>query len=799
MKRNISRKAPALSILALSIYSHLCHSTELNLDFLHGTNAVPKILTDNGGYPAGQYLVDLFLNNNKIGRTELTISPEEEKKNSLCLNSSWLKKSGVTFTPASYEKYFDKANSCYRIEDEPNSTVDFDYGTQSLKINIPQAYLQDKKDSYSWEYGVDGARVKYFTNFNSSGSNSANIFGNVDFGLNIGRWVFSTNLNAERTNNQNKFSTNDLTISTAIKKLQGDFLIGRSQTRTNLFSDFGFYGLALRSNSNMRAAALQGYAPIISGVANSQSRITITQGGFTIYSKVVPAGPYKLDDISPVSNGDLVVTVEDQSGHKTETVYPVATLPTLLRPGEVEYNVALGKKNNDSDIKKAFSTNDGLFWLGSLNYGFTTTTLNSSAIIHNKYQGLGVGVTQSLGRLGAVEVSALTSTAKYNNGVARSGSSFNLKYAKSFSENTDLQLLTYRYQSKNYVEFSSFDANNTTRHGGNAKSRYEARVSHRFDRSYLSASYWQQSYWAQSGNERGATLSASTAINDISLYLNGSYSRSQFIDKPDYSVSLNFSIPFNIGGKNYYGNSSIGYDRGSGYRFNSGVSATINERLNYSLSADTDSKGRKGATGSVSYAFDTIQTNFSLAKNQNKTNFSGSFSGSAIATSKTGVLFTKETSNTIGIAHINEIEGVTFNSSLPTNKDGNTVVSLSEYYPNDISINMDNVPDNAEVVTTSYTVVPTEKAIVYRDFGVEHVKRYILRVKKANGEVLNNGNAKTEQKLNAGFIANNGVLLMNMLSAPKKITIDYGDGMQCSFNMSGVKANINKVQEVICE
>nr|WP_280823493.1 fimbria/pilus outer membrane usher protein [Yokenella regensburgei] len=85
--------------------------------------------------------------------------------------------------------------------------------------------------------------------------------------------------------------------------MKGDLLLGRSQTRTELFSDFGFYGAAVRSNSNMRAADPR----LCAGdyrVASSTSRITVSQGGYTIYSRVVPPGPWKLDDISSTSNGN---------------------------------------------------------------------------------------------------------------------------------------------------------------------------------------------------------------------------------------------------------------------------------------------------------------------------------------------------------------------------------------------------------------------------------------------------------------------------------------------------------------
>lgn len=706
-----------------------------------------------------------------------------------------------------YDDVFDKEKQCYVLTRNPHTKVDFDYGAQTLKFNIPQAYLLSKTDPARWDYGVNGGRLKYYGNFNKTVHDDMNAFGNLDAAINLGRWVLSSNMNVSHNKDKTEFTSSDLTLSTAISQLQGDLLLGKSQTRTELFSDFNFYGAALRSNSNMLSWESRGYAPDISGIASTPSRITVKQNGYTVYSKMVPAGPYRLDDLRPMGNGDLVVTVEDESGNKTEQVYTVTTLPTLLRPGEFQYNVAMGKKNNSNELDKAFHSDTRLFWLGSLDYGFSTTTVNSAFILNDDYQAGGLGITQMLGGLGALSLSANVSKARYDNGEVKTGESFSAKYAKSFTDRTDLQLLTYRYQSKGYVEFADFNPKDIWRYAryGGQRSRYEARLSHRFDGTYLSGSYWRQDYWIREGTDTGSTLSLSTSVFDsVSVFLNGSYSKYAWSDKADYSVSLSLSVPFDLKGTRHYSSNSVGYTRNGGTTFNTNVSATPTERFNYSLSANAGSKGDRGASASASYAFDAIQTNMGVSRSYNKhgssqTSFSGSVSGSVLGTSETGPLFTKESSDTVGIVSIPGVEGGAVNSSMPTNSDGNTVVWLSEYSENSISINMDNVPDSMEFETTSYNVVPTEKAMVYRKFGFENVLRYILRVKDAQGNYLTGGDAKTEQGLNAGFISNNGVLLMNMLAEPKTVSVNAGDGKQCRFSMAGLKANTNKVQEVRCE
>ncbi|QST31009.1 PefC/AfrB family outer membrane usher protein (plasmid) [Escherichia albertii] len=792
-----------LSLLALSIYSHFSVATELNLDFIHGTSVAPSILKVDTALPAGQYVVDVLVNNERSGRANLVITQEDEKNNRLCLSPEWLNNAGVMMKKNAYDDVFDKEKQCYVLTRNPHTHVDFDYGAQTLKFNIPQAYLLSKTDPVLWDYGVNGGHLKYYGNFNKNIHDDVNAFGSLDTAINLGRWVLSSNTNVSHNREKTEFTSSDLTLSTAISQVQGDLLLGKSQTRTELFSDFNFYGASLRSNSNMRPWESRGYAPDIYGIAPTPSRVTVKQNGYTVYSKMVPAGPYHLEDLRPMGNGDLVVTVEDESGNKTEQIYPVTTLPTLLRPGEFQYNLAIGKKSNSNELDKAFHSDTGAFWLGSLDYGFSTTTLNSAFILNDGYQSGGLGVTQMLGGVGAISLSANVARASYDNGKEKNGESFSAKYAKSFTDRTDLQLLTYRYQSKGYVEFSDFNPKDAWRYG-NQKSRYEARLSHRFDGAYLSGSYWRQDYWMRDGHDTGSALSLSASFDYISVFLNGSYSKYAWSDKADYSVSLSMSVPFDLKGARHYSSNSVGYTRTGGSTFNTSVSAMPTARFNYSLSANTGSKGDSGASASVSYAFDTIQTNMAVSRSYNRqgnsqTSFSGGVSGSVLGTSETGPLFSKESSDTVGIVSIPGVEGVSVNGSMPTNSKGNTVVLLSEYSENNISINMDNVPDNMEFETSSYRVVPTERAMVYRKFGFESVLRYILRVKDTQGNYLTGGDAKTEQGLNAGFISNNGVLLMNMLAEPKTVSVDTGGGKQCRFSMAGLKANTNKVQEVRCE
>ncbi|HAP0119857.1 TPA: PefC/AfrB family outer membrane usher protein, partial [Escherichia coli] len=773
-----------------------------NMDFLQGTRVVPSVLKKGVTLPSGQYEVDVVVNNDNLGKAQLIISPEEEKSGVLCLSPAWLKSAGVPLRLDGYAAEFDERQGCYALGKNPYTRVDFNYGSQGLVFSIPQSYLLSKTDPSQWDYGVNALRLNYSANAARNSGQETTAYGSVSALVNIGRWVLSSNMNASRlSDGKNEFAVRDATLSTALGGLKSDLIVGKSTTRSDLFQDFGFYGVALRSNSNMSAWDFRGYAPVISGVATSSSRITITQNGYTVYSRVVPPGPYALDDIHPVGNGDLEVTVEDASGRKTVTRYPVTTLPTLLRPGELQYDMVAGRRSSGGDMKKPFSDSDkGMFWSGSLAYGLGSTTLGGAAILHDRYKAGGLSLTQMMGELGAFSLAGTVSDAEYDNNVKKHGYSVSAKYAKSFASDTDLQLTTYRYQSKGYVEFSGFDpADRYARY--NQKSRYEATLSQRLtDNVSLSLFGWWENYWNTTGYATGGTLSTGFSLFDsVSMSVSGNYSRYPYMDKPDYSIALITSIPFSIGDKRQYVNSSAAYSSVSGTSFRASTSGSPTERLSYNVSAGLSSRGSDDVGAGVSYAFDATNTSLNVSQSRHNTSVSGSISGSVVVTAESGLFFTRDQSNTMAVVRIPDVEGVRINGSAPTNSRGYTSVGLSEYSQNHIDVNMENVPDDLDLMVTSQLVVPTGNAVVYRQFGANYVKRYVLQIKDSNGQLLTGGNARTGEGLNAGIISRNGVLSMGMLAEPKEIRVDLGDGGTCRFSMTGIKPEATRVQEVRCE
>ncbi len=61
-------------------------------------------------------------------------------------------------------------------------------------------------------------------------------------------------------------------------------------------------------------------------------------------SNLRPAGAFVLKDLYPTSSGgDLAVTIQENDGSKTQYTLPFASVPNLVRNGQVKYALGAGK------------------------------------------------------------------------------------------------------------------------------------------------------------------------------------------------------------------------------------------------------------------------------------------------------------------------------------------------------------------------------------------------------------------------------------------------------------------------
>ncbi|PSV10000.1 hypothetical protein C0W59_21575 [Photobacterium kishitanii] len=789
----INNKKRILYLLVTAIISFNARADEdFDLTFLNGNNTVkPDIFNKNVENVPGEYIADVIFNSTSYGRKKLIITKGEVK--SLCLAKPWIESINL---PINYEKisYALKKNNCYDFTMVESGKVDFDNSTQTLNIQLPQVAIVDVTDEDNWDYGTTGFRFDYSVNANKS-KNAENVYGLFGFNGNYGRWVLS----AKASGNINDgLVSPDLTLSTAIKQIRGDLIIGKTFTNTAMIPDFAFYGLTLRSNAAMTPWTDRGYAPVIDGILDSNALVTVMQGEYTLYSQRLPAGPFSLTNLAPISNGDMVVTIKEDNGISRSETYPVTVLPLLLREDDFNYNFAVGVKDNSKP-------NENVFGLASFDYGFGFGTLNSVSILHPHYQSLGFGASIPLGYYGGISANINYARSYYEDPTlqpkgkhTQKGLSASIQYSKDFGEDTNIQLLTYRYTDEGYSDFSSFNThdNHIT---GDKRSRYEARITQRYESFYLNLSGWYQEYRNNVPHDLGfnATLSK-TLGNGISIGLTSSYYKSGN-NYDGYSSVINVTLPLDLWQKTQFINSSISYDSHAGSSFNSGMSVRVNDDINSSVSVNV---GENNKTTSLHTGIrtDVMQTGFSISQsNDGNTYLSLNASGSIAAASDVGFAYSNSQPETIAIAHIDGLKDVSFNGSIPTNSSGNTIVSLSDYQDNNITIDTNNIPANVELLDSTYDVVPTNKAIIVKKYNYLIVNRYLLRVfDKFNNPYPMGTTVKSDNGIDVGVVANSGVLVATLLDKSKYLQIEDGDST-CKFDLSTIKPDNSSVIDLHCE
>lgn len=796
------RAALALAISAVFASVATVAGEKLDMSFIQGGAGVnPEVWAAlNGNYAPGRYLVDLSLNGKESGKQILDVTPQDSKE--LCLSEAWLTKAGVYVSADYFREGYDATRQCYVLTKAPSVKVDFDVSTQSLALSIPQKGLVKMPENVDWDYGTSAFRVNYNANANT-GRNNTSAFGSADLKANIGHWVVSSSATASTGDGgENSATINMFTASRAIRLLSADLLVGKTSTGDSMLGSTGTYGVSLSRNNSMKPGNL-GYTPVFSGIANGPSRVTLTQNGRLLYSEMVPAGPFSITDVPLYSSGDVTMKVTGEDGREQTQVFPLAVMNGQLSPGEHEFNLAAGLPDDDSDM-------DGAVFAASYGYGLENLTLRTGLVFNQDWKGASAGMVVGLGWLGAVSVDGAYASAKYRDG-SHSGNKVQLAWSKQLeTTNTGLRL-SWSRRSEEYEDMSSFNPSEVysqVNQGRRVKDEWSAGISQPVGKLFsLSLSGWQRSYYPasaisahrqqkDSGKERGVTGTLSTQIEGVGVNLSWTGSRNAEGEN-NWSASASVSVPFMLLDRRYSSSTSVSTSKDGGTGFSTGLSGSLNDRFSYGFGGGRDGDGGASSYLNASYSGDRAYLNGALNHSQSGgTSGSVSVSGSVLAVpAAKDIMFSRTTGDTVAVVNVKDTPGVKVTSGDgQTDSDGNLVVPLNSYDWNTVTIDAGTLPLSTELTNTSQKVVPTDKAVVWMPFDALKVKRYLLQVKQRDGEFVPGGTwARDSKNTPLGFVANNGVLMINTVDAPGDITLG-----QCRIPAAKLQ-DTEKLQEITCE
>lgn len=773
-----------------------------------------------GSVPEGEYLIDVFVNTNNVATQKIRFGKNSKGKVVPQLTPVMLEKYGVDFSRLNVSKEAEGKPIDDLSALIPSAETKFSLSSLRLDISIPQLYVTRLVSGYSdpalWDQGVPAMLFNYNLNASKNwqdnqdnNSQNENLFGMVNGGLNAGPWRLRSTYSlydSRSTSGQYHSSMRTQQFSNTylqrnVASLRSELSMGEISTGGNIFDGIPFRGVQLTSDDAMLPYGMRGFAPVVTGIARSNALVTITQNGNVIYQNNVAPGAFRIDDLSQAGNaGDLVVTVKEADGSTHVSTQSYSTLPVMIRPGNYQYEVSVGRYQNGGYTRDSKTPT---FAMGTLVYGLPHyVTLYGGALGSDNYHSLALGTGVSLGYFGALSFDSTWAKASLpgTQGDAR-GASFRMKYSKSLlSTGTSVDLTSYRYSTSHYYSFSDVNSQGSLRddvgpwNNNHKRSSWQLRLSQQLGSLgavFLNGS--RDDYWGTGGVQNTLNVGFNSSMKGITYSLNYSVDRrkGQSSNWPvNRQVFFNMSVPLSLFTSakyaqrvylNYNLNHSSNDDRTT-QQLSGGGSLT--DQLAYSLSQGWGNNG-EGQSGSFSLNYNGPKGNANGGYNYGRHThgINAGFSGGLLV-HQHGVIFSKPLGDTMGLVSVPGVEGVYASpGGMPTNSGGYALVPyLNAYEKNMISIDPTTLPDNAEVLQNSVNLYPTRGAVVLAKFA-PRIGQQVLMTLITNGKPVPFGAvaALEGDDGNNNIVGDAGVVYLSGMPPKGRLRVQWGNdaGRQC--------------------
>lgn len=757
---------------------------------LENTGAVEAYLRHNGLSP-GQYLTSIVWNEDRLDKRNLTYLLS--KDNSALIpqfTKAELAELGVKVDAvAALQPLDDNAPVGDISEYIPGARYDFSPDTQVLQLRIPQQFrnprLSGETNPANWDDGIPAIWSSYYVSGSrqqtDADSSRAN-FASLDSGVNIGPWRFR---NTSNWGSDTGWQSINTTLERDVKRLRSQFRAGQTSTNGELFDSVQMTGVTLETDTAMSPGGLQGFAPVVRGIANSDAKVTVKQNGYTIYQTNVSAGPFELRDLSQVTAGaDLEVTVEEADGTQRSFIQASSSVPIMQREDALKYSVSAGKYR---DVNHG---EEPAFGQATLIYGLPFgTTVYGGVLGASMYRAGLIGVGADLHRLGSFSLDLTQAqTAFADTRGKATGQSWRAQYAKDFpATDTTLTLASYRYSTSGFYTFQEaldqrnggYEGNDiySYRNAYNRRSRLQLNVSQSLNGwGSVYANAWQQNYWGMSGRERSVSLGYSSSWHGANWSVNYSLTKTPST-RDDRQFSLSLNIPLSRFLPEAWATYNLTSSKTGTATHQVGINGSLLEdnNLTYNLQQNyTRDNVGNGAYLSSRYraSMGDFSTSYSYQKNSKQWGYSAQ--GSVVEHSH-GVTLGRSVQDAFAVVHITDGDNVKVESAqgIYTDAWGNAIVpTLTPYRRNTVTVNTHG-RDDIDIQDAAVDTIPTRGAVVAADFSARAGKRALLTLTHHRG-VVPFGAVLSMEGMTA-IVGEGGEVYVTGLKGTQAFTVQWGD------------------------
>lgn len=761
----------------------------------------------------GDWFVDVYLNNEFIYNKEVRFYENSKGRVVPCLTKEDIDSFNIK---PEYLGLITTDGACEDLNAlSKDVQVNLKQEVLRLDILIPQVMVEHSARGFVPISALNEGIPAFFMNYNlngyssrSHGEDEHSAYGNISAGLNLGLFRIRHQSNLQY-NQDDKFQHESIRtyVQRAIPQIESELTIGQSFTDGSLFDSFSYTGAELATDNRMRPQSMQGFAPTVRGVANSNARVRVIQNGFVIYETNVSPGEFTINDLYATGyGGDLTVEVTEANGSVSTFIVPFSTVPGLLRPGQIDYSIVSGKLRGDN-------TSSDIFVQSTLKYGLSNIFTPFAGVQYsNKYQSglLGFAVNT---QIGAFSFDMASSKAELDNNHTYNGARARITWNKDINATgTNIALAGYRYESQNYLslyEASSY-RDSYLYSGGTInprRSQYILTINQNladYGTMYISGSLqtWRDDLpdtkQLQAGymnNFKGIGYS----FTYIKMYRNNE-------EGGDNNYMFNVSVPFSLWypEQNTLLSSSITRsDSDNRWANNTTISSSFGEDNSISWNATASNVGNSNSSfsGNIQKDFSSASVNAGYSQGHDFKSLSMGASG-ALVVYEGGVIPSRYLSDTFAIVEADEAEGAAVSSwsNIVINGNGQAVVpSLVPYQYNTLYLNTENMSTDIDLDNNLIKVAPYAGSAVLVKFDTKKGNNITYRITLQDKNAVPFGaDIYDENNNKIGLVGQGGLVHFNSQSEQGTVFVKWGEdsNQRCKFDYR-ISDN-NSISESIC-
>lgn len=770
-------------------------------------------LFNDGGQLPGVYSVDIVMNGSFVDSRDIDFRLKKNQDGNQqlepCLSKSLLSKYGLRVEDF---PFMDPEHPCADLSIIPYSRYDFQFNNQQLLISIPQKFMRQKQTGIApkelWDDGISALLMNYNANTTRLESrpedgdtqNSVSHYVQLQPGANIGPWRLRNQSNWQQQDNmEGKWETAYTYAERGINQIESRFILGDKSTPGEVFDAFPVRGVMLGTDENMIPYDQRSYSPIIRGIARTQARIEVKQNGYVLYSAVVAPGPFALTDLNLQGNGgNLNVTVYETDGASQVFTVPYQTPVIAVREGFLKYHTMIGRyRPSNAELGKAVGQVTMMYGLP-----FDLTAYSGYQMAEH-YQAGSVGIGLSMGSWGAVSLDTTGSRSQRQGYTTEEGRAWRVRYGKDItSTDTSLTLSSSHYTSSGYDTLmnvlDSWGKNSGDPWGTyNPEDKPKSNTSLTLNQSLgsyggLSLTGTRQNYWNRDGNDDSCGISYSMMLYgdtsvSVNWYRNNTVSTGSGEKRTETLTSVWLSIPL----KNWLnGSTNASYQLASPSEGRSSHEAGLNgwasERQLFWDVRQRYAPGQDSSSSALSLnwygRYGQVGGDYSYSPHQRQ--MGASVSGGMLI-HQNGFTLGQTVGDTSALVEAPGAAGVPVGGwpGIKTDFRGYTTVPhLIPYQENTVSLDVTQLPSDAEIAQTEKKVIPTYGAIVSSQFATRIGARAMMTLKDRLSKPLPFGamvTSDTENGTGTGIVGENSQVYLTGLTKKGTLRVQWGENKQC--------------------